>query len=59
VARFTAPGEPAYFNTGCCIIPGRITGIELQDGQLSLVKWTCEGRLERTRLAGPRALASL
>ena len=59
VARFAAPGEPPYFNTGCCIIPGQITGIELQNDQLSLVKWTCNSHLERTRLAGPRPLSSL
>ncbi len=31
---------PCYFNTGCCKFEdGDITGIELEDGQLRLVKW--------------------
>jgi predicted phosphodiesterase len=56
VARLAAPAEPAYFNTGCCIAPGQITGIELQEGQLSLVKWTGETGTQRELLAGPRPL---
>jgi len=32
--------RPAYFNTGCCRFEdGDITGIELEDGELRLVKW--------------------
>lgn len=31
---------PHYFNTGSCTRPGFITGLELQNGQLQLVKWT-------------------
>jgi predicted phosphodiesterase len=35
---------PAYFNTGCCIYDdGDITGIELEDALLRLVKWTVRG----------------
>lgn len=31
---------PCYFNTGCCrFADGDITGLELQDGALRLVKW--------------------
>jgi predicted phosphodiesterase len=59
VARFPAPGEPAYLNTGCCIVPGQITGLELQEGQLSLVRWTGERSVEREVLAGPRPIADL
>jgi UDP-2,3-diacylglucosamine pyrophosphatase LpxH len=55
-ARFAEPGSPAYFNTGCCFIPGQITGIELQAGQLSLIRWTGESVLNRELLAGPRSL---
>ena len=30
-----------YFNTGCCRFDdGDITGLELEDGRLRLVKWT-------------------
>ena len=36
--RFGA--SPAYFNTGCCKFEdGDITGIELVDGELRLIKW--------------------
>jgi UDP-2,3-diacylglucosamine pyrophosphatase LpxH len=59
VARFPAPGAPPYLNTGCCIVPGQITGIELQEGQLSLVKWTGQYDHERELLAPPRSWADL
>lgn len=59
VARFAAPGELPYLNTGCCIVPGQITGIELEAGQISLVKWTDKDGLERTLLGGPRPVHEL
>ncbi len=36
-----APGSlPAYFNTGCCKFDdGDITGMEIQDGMLRLIRW--------------------
>ena len=39
------PGSlPAYFNTGCCkFSDGDITGIEIQDGMLRLIKWQPSG----------------
>lgn len=50
--------QPSYFNTGCCCFSdGDITGIEIADGSLKLVKWRKqEGRptrmvLEETTLA--------
>ena len=48
---------PCYFNTGCCIFEdGDITGLELEDGMLRLVKWPAGGAdpavvLEEDRLA--------
>lgn len=34
---------PCYFNTGCCKFDdGDITGIELEDGAIRLVKWSSE-----------------
>ena len=31
---------PCYFNTGCCSFPdGDVTGLELADGQIRLVRW--------------------
>jgi UDP-2,3-diacylglucosamine pyrophosphatase LpxH len=58
-ARFAAPGQPAYFNTGCCIVPGQITGIVLEAGQLSLIRWTGQAHLEGEVLAGPRPLRDI
>ena len=37
----TEKTTPAYFNTGCCKFDdGDITGIELEDGELRLIKWS-------------------
>jgi len=36
--------KPGYFNTGCCCFSdGDITGIEIADGHIRLVKWFGEG----------------
>jgi len=33
--------KPTYFNTGCCCFDdGDITGIEISEGQIRLIKWT-------------------
>ena len=48
-----APGSaPAYFNTGCCkFADGDITGMEIQDGMLRLIRWkTTAGESLRTVL---------
>lgn len=44
--------KPSYFNTGCCCFrDGDITGIEIADGCIRLIKWSLvEGRSERTML---------
>ncbi len=43
---------PCYFNTGCCSFgDGDITGIELADGQIRLVRWPCDPQTERVELA--------
>lgn len=34
---------PSYFNTGCCCFSdGNITGIEISDGNIQLIKWAME-----------------
>lgn len=39
-ARALEIHRPAYFNTGCCSYPdGDITGIEIADGEIRLVRW--------------------
>ncbi|RYD77102.1 MAG: hypothetical protein EOP53_13560 [Sphingobacteriales bacterium] len=41
--------KPTYFNTGCCCFnDGDITGIEISDGFIRLVKWT-DRNMEPTR----------
>lgn len=37
----TIKTQPSYFNTGCCRFKdGDITGIELDNGEIRLIKWT-------------------
>lgn len=60
--RFPAPGDIAYFNDGSCVHPRCITGLEIENGHISLVKWqiatTDEGILKviRVLLEGPQKL---
>ena len=44
--------KPCYFNSGCCCYAdGDITGIEISDGEIRLIKWTGkQGRKERVVL---------
>jgi UDP-2,3-diacylglucosamine pyrophosphatase LpxH len=62
---FAQKGETPYFNTGSCIHPRGITGIEIENGNMVLIKWWIEpdryGRLCVTReeLDKPRTVASL
>lgn len=34
-----SPGEPLYFNDGSCVHPRCITGLEIANGAISLIKW--------------------
>lgn len=47
---------PLYFNTGCCLYEDGLTGIEIAEGKLSLVKWTsvAGGAPNRDTLASRR-----
>jgi hypothetical protein len=47
---------PCYFNTGCCRFgDGDITGIEIEDDQMSLIKWgDLGGKIDRTVLESSR-----
>ncbi len=36
---FPKPGQIPYFNDGCCVENGYITCIEIQNGEISLVRW--------------------
>ena len=60
--RFPEPGDIAYFNDGSCVHPRSITGLEIENGEISLVKWnistTEDGTLKVVRLLleGPQKI---
>ncbi len=59
---FPEVGELPYFNDGSCIHPYGITGIEIEDGHISLVEWSIKTKtdgvlyVDRSELAGPEKL---
>ena len=61
--RFPEPGDIAYFNDGSCVHPRSITGIEIMDGAITLIKWHVatkdDGTLQIVRkiLEGPCRLS--
>ena len=61
--RFPEPGEIPYFNDGSCVHPRSITGLEIVNGTISLIKWhitsTEDGTLKVVRklLEGPQKVA--
>jgi membrane protein DedA with SNARE-associated domain/UDP-2,3-diacylglucosamine pyrophosphatase LpxH len=58
--RFATDRREPYFNTGCCVNPGYLTGIEIQNGSIRLVKWFMNEahRYKRSHL-GPACQLSL
>ena len=60
--RFPEPGDIPLFNDGSCVHPRSITGIEIECGKISLIKWhiatTEDGtlRVVRVLLEGPQKL---
>jgi predicted phosphodiesterase len=64
--RFAALGDIPVFNTGSCVHPRSITGIEIENGEISLIKWSVKpasgskGALfvVRENLDGPTPLAA-
>ncbi|TGE32202.1 metallophosphoesterase [Desulfosporosinus sp. Sb-LF] len=59
---FPEVGEPPYFNDGSSVHPRCITGIEIADGNITLVKWNVKTKddgtmfIGRDVLTGPREL---
>lgn len=45
---FPQIGEHLYFNDGCCTHPCNITGIEIVNGTISLIKWNVKTREDRS-----------
>ncbi|WP_426432293.1 serine/threonine protein phosphatase [Winogradskyella sp. HB-48] len=60
--RYPEPGHIAFFNDGSCVHPRSITGLEIENGNISLIKWqiatTDDGTLKivRVLLEGPTPL---
>jgi len=60
--RFPEPGDIAYFNDGSCVHPRSITGIEIENGEISLIKWQISTKVDgtlqivRVLLEGPKKL---
>lgn len=60
--RFPEPGEIPYFNDGSCVHPRSITGIEIENGNISLIKWQIDTnddgilQIVKVILEGPRKL---
>ncbi|OAB79953.1 metallophosphoesterase family protein [Cochleicola gelatinilyticus] len=60
--RFPEPGDIPYFNDGSCVHPRSITGLEIENGEISLIKWhiatTEDGTLKviRILLEGPQRI---
>jgi len=62
--RFPEPGKLPYFNDGSCVYPRAITGIEISNLEISLIKWHTisqnDGTLQivKTILDGPEKLST-
>ena len=60
--RFPEPGDIPFFNDGSCVHPRSITGIEIEEGKISLIKWQIatkeDGTLQivRVLLEGPQRI---
>ena len=60
--RFPEPGYTPFFNDGSCVHPRSITGIEIEEGNISLIKWQIatreDGTLQivRVLLEGPQKI---
>ena len=36
---FASAMNSQYFNSGCCVTPGYLTGLEIQNGQIQQIRW--------------------
>ena len=60
--RFPEPSDIPFFNDGSCVHPRCITGMEIENGKISLIKWQIytkdDGTLQIVRilLEGPKEL---
>ncbi|MBI2839432.1 MAG: hypothetical protein HYX75_14045 [Acidobacteria bacterium] len=59
-AGAAARTSPCYFNTGCCCFAdGDITGIELSDGMIRLVRWPDDNDFPRPKVLAETALRTV
>ncbi len=50
-------GMIPYFNTGNCVEPNQITGLEIENGNIAQVRWIIQdGHVRRETVAAPRQL---
>ncbi|WMJ79275.1 metallophosphoesterase [Clostridium sp. MB40-C1] len=60
--RFPSANEVPYFNDGSCVHPRCITGIEIKNGEIMLIKWSVETKddgtlyVSRGIISGPEKL---
>ena len=54
---FPQIGEPLYFNDGSCVHPLFITGIEIDQGEISLIKWSVKVREDDSLYVGKDIVA--
>lgn len=63
--KFPKNGEVPYFNTGCCIHPRKINGIEIVNNQISLIEWRIsvsedgEMLIRKKIVKGPKTLKDI
>lgn len=61
---YPSPGEGLYFNDGSCVHPRCITGIEIENNQIALIKWAVGIKkdrsmyVERLVLEGPNDISA-
>ena len=52
--------RPHYFNTGCCsFLDGDVTGLELADGEIRLVRWPDNSGAPKPQVLRRAALADV
>ena len=62
--KFPKCGEVPYINTGCCVRPRGIVGVELVNDQLMMINWSIKPsengllRIERKVIKGPISIDS-
>lgn len=55
--HFPQPGDSLYFNDGSCVHPRCITGIEISEGNIALIKWSQKTRDDGTLYVGRDIIA--